>query len=353
MTSAPGRPLRCFSLVLLAWIAIRMGSPGGTPPFGPVAPPALIATAAAIPPLQALEANAPAAATQPPPPPIPKRPKTAPPPTPAGGSEADPLDFTHLAAAFAPRHRAGEEDDLASFPPGTGTGIAATPWTPLPVPLVRAPAPDRWRGSAWMLWRPDGGGGEGAVPAGRLGGSQAGVRVDYDLTPSARGRLAAYTRVTSALQRPAAPEAALGLAFQPTRTLPVSLAVERRAALGDGARNATAAMAVGGFGPTPVVPGVEALAYAQAGVVGLRRKDGFIDGKLSLAAPVAGTKLRLGAAVSGGAQPGVASLDIGPEARLRVPLPRVPTQLSLEWRHRVGGDARPRSGLALTLGADF
>ncbi|BBD98151.1 hypothetical protein SAMIE_1016520 [Sphingobium amiense] len=349
MTAAPGRPLRFFGVVLAAWVAMRLASHGGIP-ADPPAPPPVASVASIAPRLPtvgplspvSVTAHAPATALRP-------SPRLAPIVARSFAGDGGPLDFTHGSQSFAGRHHGGLSERLADFAPGAG--IAAVPLAPPPDPQARTPG--RWRGSAWMLWRPDGGAGEGAVPAGRLGGSQAGVRIDYDLTPATTSRLAAYARLSSALRQPAAPEAALGLTFQPSRTLPVSLAVERRAALGDGGRNAIAAMIVGGFGPTPILPGVEATGYAQAGIVGLRRKDAFIDGKASLAAPIGGTPLRLGGAVSGGAQPGVSRLDIGPEASLPLPLPGIPTRLSFEWRQRIAGDARPRSGLALTLGADF
>lgn len=226
---------------------------------------------------------------------------------------------------------------------------------PVAVPLAppTQPRSDRWRGSAWLLWREGSATPANAVTAGRLGGSQAGLRLDYDLTPGAPGRTAAYGRVSTALNRPASPEGAVGLAWQPVRSVPISLAAERRIALGKGARNANAVLAVGGFGPTPVAPGVEAEAYAQAGMVGFRSRDLFVDGKVSLLSPIARSPLRLGASLSGGAQPGVERLDIGPEVQVRLPLPRLSTRLSVEWRERIAGQAAPSSGLAVTLGADF
>ncbi len=98
---------------------------------------------------------------------------------------------------------------------------------------------------------------------------------------------------------------------------------------------------------------MEAEAYAQGGVVGFRARDLFADGKFSLLIPIAKSPLKLGASISGGAQPSVERLDIGPEIQLRLPLPRLATRLSLEWRSRVAGHAAPPSGLAVTLGADF
>lgn len=164
--------------------------------------------------------------------------------------------------------------------------------------------------------------------------------------------MTAYARATRALERPAAPEAAVGLALRPSDAIAFSLAVERRAALGQGGRNAMTAMAVGGFGPTRLLPGIDAEAYAQTGLVGFRRRDAFVDGKLSLTTPVQGP-LHIGAALSGGAQPGVERLDIGPEMRVRLPLPNLSARIGVEWRERVIGRAAPASGLAITLAADF
>ncbi|ANI78637.1 hypothetical protein [Sphingobium sp. EP60837] len=248
----------------------------------------------------------------------------------------------------------GQDDHISAATPAQPQ---ASP-DPSPTPAVPL-APhgqsrlDRWRGSAWLLWRDGSASRANIITAGKLGGSQAGLRLDYDLTPASSGRAAAYGRVTAALNRPASPEGALGLAWQPSRAIPVSIAAERRIALGKGARDANAVLAVGGFGPTPVFLGLEAEAYAQAGMVGFHRRDLFADGKFSLLSPIARLPLRIGASVSGGAQPGVERLDVGPEVQLRLPLPQVSARLSIEWRERIAGQASPPSGLAVTLGADF
>lgn len=177
--------------------------------------------------------------------------------------------------------------------------------------------------------------------------------MDYDLNPGAPGRAAFYGRFSAALDNPASPEAALGVSWQPVRTIMITFAAERRIAVGNGARNANALLAVGGFGPTQLLPGLEGEAYAQGGVVGFRARDLFADGKLSLLTPIAKSSLKLGASVSGGAQPTVERLDIGPELQMRLPLPRMAARMSVEWRARVAGRAAPPSGLAVTLGADF
>lgn len=212
---------------------------------------------------------------------------------------------------------------------------------------------DRWRASAWLLWRPGKTTTAELASIGRLGASQAGMRLDFDLTQSVNSRIAAYGRVTTALERPRAPEAALGLSYQPVRTIPVSFAIERRVALDDQARNAMSLMLVGGFGPTPVAGSITATGYAQAGMVGLRSRDLFIDGRLALFAPLPHPPVHIGGSISGGAQPQVERLDIGPAAQIRLPLQNVAARIDIEWRQRIAGHAAPASGLAFTLAADF
>jgi hypothetical protein len=188
---------------------------------------------------------------------------------------------------------------------------------------------------------------------GQLGGSQAGAHVSYDIGEQP-GELQLYLRATSALHQPHGAEAALGVAVRPLRSLPVTLALERRQGLDQGGRNAWAAFAAGGFGPREVVRGIEAEGYAQAGVVGLRSRDLFADGKIALMHSLTAEPFRLeaGVAASGGAQPGVRRLDIGPQIQARLPWERG-ARVSAEWRQRIGGNAAPGSGITVTLAADF
>jgi hypothetical protein len=353
---ASGRPIRFFGLLMVGWVAARLLSQSG-PPLPYIAVPEFAAVVAQRLPVASPTQIHPALAKSGP---LPRVQSTADIAAPASFAPArstlttaqpiratnpipvDLLDFIAFSMAFANRHYATDPD----YNRGTPLLSAA----PL---LLSTPArPDRWQGSTWMLWR-ENGPSPTDTAIGRLGASQTGLRIDYDLTPDAQSRTVAYARATSALKRPTAPEAAIGLAIQPVRAIPVSLAVERRIALGQRARNANAVMAVGGFGPTPVGSGLEAEAYAQAGMVGFNRRDAFIDGKLSLLSPVNTTKLRIGAALSGGAQPGVERLDIGPELQVRLPLPSVAARISVEWRERIAGRAAPASGVAITLAADF
>jgi hypothetical protein len=223
---------------------------------------------------------------------------------------------------------------------------------PAPPPPGPTPVPRRLGFDIWTLWRHNAARATLGGP-GQLGASQAGARVQYDLSPDARMKLAAYARATSALASPTAPEAALGFALQPDRRIPLSIGLERRIALGDGGRNAFALVAAGGFGPRRIPLGLSAEGYAQAGFVGLRRRDLFADGQLILLRPLIGETLGAGLSLSGGAQPHLSRLDIGPHLQTRFTLAGRPVRLSAEWRQRIAGNARPGSGFALTLASSF
>lgn len=348
-----GRPVRFFVVLMGGWTVMRLGSAASSMLWPTSAPEPSPDTHRGVAPTPGQEAAIMF---------VPRMPGHAQQhraPKPTNTFVAPVRKFAAVPMMPAPRIRAGmlvlkAQDHLVAPAPAQAEAITTSSPTPtVPLALSNQPQQDRWRGSAWLLWRDGSASRANIVTAGRLGGSQAGLRLDYDLTPASSGRAAAYGRVTAALNRPASPEGALGLAWQPSRAVPVNIAAERRVALGKGARDANALLAVGGFGPTSIVPGLDAEAYAQAGVVGFHRRDLFADGKFSLLSPVARSPLGLGASLSGGAQPGVKRIDIGPEVQLRLPLPQVAARVNIEWRERVAGQASPPSGIAVTLGADF
>jgi len=227
---------------------------------------------------------------------------------------------------------------------------ARTAWTPVSADALSR----RWSATAWMLWRPDVAGGLAQAPL--LGGSQAGARIDYRVAEGRLGRFGLYGRISRALTGAPAEEAALGVAFRPGRA-PVSVLAERRQRLGRGGRSGFALLAAGGLNPREVAPRLMAEGYAQGGMVGLPGLDGFADGKASLGYRLtpgrARSRLTLGASLSGGVQPGAGRLDVGPELSLRLPAGPAALRLSVEWRERVLGDARPARGPAVTLVSDF
>jgi hypothetical protein len=212
-----------------------------------------------------------------------------------------------------------------------------------------------WSLGSWLYLRDGSGNAPDAIgAASQLGGSQAGLRLAYGFGETGRAR--AYGRATIAVQRPAQREIAFGLAFAPLARLPVDVAIEQRVAVGKEGRTALAVMASGGVSAVALPAGFRLDAYAQAGVVGTRRRDGFADGAVVVdhrLGPDETTPLRLGALAAGAVQPGAARVDVGPRLTLRVPQVGEGGRIALDWRQRVAGDARPESGLALTLAADF
>lgn len=216
-------------------------------------------------------------------------------------------------------------------------------FTPIPQPPVPATA-SRWSVSAWLLVRDEGG--AALAPGGTLGGSQAGARVTYALGHG----VALSGRAYVPLRRTSGAELAAGIDWRPIPPLPVSLLAERRQRLGGEGRNAFALTVHGGTSRA-LTPRLRFDLYGQAGVVGTVRRDLFIDGSIRIARRIG--PVELGAGVWGAAQPGASRLDSGPSLSWRLPLPDTNLRLQADWRFRLAGEARPDSGPALTLAADF
>ena len=205
-----------------------------------------------------------------------------------------------------------------------------------------------WSVSGWLVAR--GGGVPGVAPGSQLGGSQAGVRVDRAV---GRG-LAMTARVAAPLQGRGA-ELSPGLAWQPGR-LPLRAVVEYRIAL-DGGDSAPAIGISGGVSDLSLAAGFRLEGYAQAGAIARREVEGYADGAVRVARPLATldrVRVDLGLGAWGAKQRDAARLDVGPSVALRVPVGTGGgARLQLDWRHRLTGSARPGSGPALTLGADL
>jgi hypothetical protein len=216
-------------------------------------------------------------------------------------------------------------------------------------PGPAAAAGKRWSISAWAFVRS--GDSRALAAGGLLGGSQAGARFAYRLNRGENRPLALSLRLSAPLGRAAGAEGALGLDWKPDRRLPVHLLAERRQALGPEGRSAFAVTLYGGVSDAPAGP-LRIDGYAQAGIVGLRSRDPFGDGSLRVSLPLTG-RARVGAGAWAAAQPGLARLDIGPQAALRLPVAGRAVTLAADWRLRVAGDAGPGSGPTLTLATDF
>lgn len=329
-----GRPLRFLAMVAIAWTGARVAL--------------LWPQTGSLP--AAIEAALPLAGLEPRPLALPARQAIA-------GKYAPPK----ARAPMPPRYRLPLGDDdprvqlalmaLAQYgeaeplqlPFAATPAPTSLPPMAMPAPERLDPLPDRWSLSLWMVAR--GNGGPVAAPGGQIGGGQAGARVAWLVAP--RQRVAVYGRITAPLSGKGR-EAALGLEWQPTRA-PVRLVAERRFGL-DGNPGGTGIGAIAGIDRE--WRGFRLEAYGQAGAVLRRRAEPYADGaargirSMEVGGPL---RLGLGAGAWGAAQRDAQRLDIGPSATLAVRNLR----LALDWRQRVAGEARPGSGLALTLGADF
>lgn len=237
-------------------------------------------------------------------------------------------------------------------------GTASVP-AALPLPIIKTGSirsePSKVRGSMWFLLRND-----NAAPSlassSQLGGAQAGVRVLLDLAGSARkSRLALSARLSSPLYVQGK-EAGIGLSLASNARYPVELVAERRIALDRAARSRWAIFGVAGVNDAKVAGPVKLDAYLQGGVVGGNNPIGFAATTVSLSAPMhdgAQSKLSVGSVAIADLQGDTGRIDVGPEITVRFRSATLPVRMSAQWRFRVVGNARPASGPALVIGADF
>ena len=226
----------------------------------------------------------------------------------------------------------------------------------------RAAAPlnkTRWSFDSWAFYRAGGvaaGGNAGPLPA-SYGASQAGGVLRYSLTPRDRNNAKAYVRVTAALSGVGGGDIAAGLSARPIQGLPVSVQGEMRISRVAGkTETRPAVLAVTEFPPAKLPLGMQAEIYAQGGYVGGDFATPFADGQAKIDREVASFELgnaRVGAGIWGGAQKGAERLDIGPSASVVVPIANGTARLSVDYRHRIAGDASPPSGIAITLSTGF
>ncbi|WJY19159.1 hypothetical protein QQS45_02680 [Alteriqipengyuania flavescens] len=216
----------------------------------------------------------------------------------------------------------------------------------------------RWSAGVWLLAR-DGSSAALSSLSPPYGGSQAGAVVRYRLGGS-DNRPTAYARVNRSLARNAADsELALGLSARPLARVPVVAAVEGRVRDVRGGTDTRAAALAWTELPVQSLPlGLRAEAYLQGGYVTGRDATAFVDGQVRIDREVAAlgggrVRLRAGGGAWGGAQEGAARLDVGPGATMQLDLGQPAAQVALDWRFRVGGDAAPASGPAVTVTIGF
>ncbi|WP_336981561.1 hypothetical protein [Altererythrobacter fulvus] len=239
----------------------------------------------------------------------------------------------------------GAAPQAAAFQPA---GQAAQAGQPLPL--------RRWSADGWAMLRHD------ITPSlaagnGSYGQSQAGMVLRYRVIPSSGYRPELYGRISQALSGAQEVEGALGASARPLPGVPVTLAAEARITQVNGRTSVRpAAFAVAQLPPVELPLGFKAEAYAQGGYVWGDYSSAFVDGQARAERPlvtIGKYDLNAGAGMWGGAQKGAARLDVGPTASVYMPVGKLGSRLSVDWRFRVAGDAEPSDGPAVTVSTGF
>lgn len=252
-------------------------------------------------------------------------------------AETRSLPFPFPAPVAGPQATSERAPATTDEPPAIGPDM---PLKPAPRPL---------HGAAWMVWRPDAAG-RSLSGGGQLGGSQIGARLF--LPVAFKDRLRVSFRAYAPLQQTKAFELSPGLSVRPFPRLPVELIAERRLRGGAQARDATSVFLAGGTSTQLRGSDWQAEINGQAGMVGLKNPQLFADGAATLRRSI-GEGQAIGIGIWGGLQPGVKRLDIGPSATTMVGPSALNVRLSFDWRVRVGGNARPGSGVSVSVSKDF
>ncbi|MBB5687612.1 hypothetical protein [Sphingobium boeckii] len=350
----PARPLRFVALALCAWIggrAVLLSQPEGDEPSPPPAPPRTAPIGDFAPestPLAAMPSRATNAAAA-----------WAEKSTRSGHTPRLWQPASRVIGAQTGRLAEAEALDAGVHAPALTAMLAAgaSALRPAPQPGAGAashPGPKRLSGYGWMFVR-DSGSATGLANNGQLGGSQAGMRLDYALGPDPARGFQIGARFSAPLEGKGR-EAAIGLGWKPGPDIPLTLSIERRIGLDSAGRDAFAASVAGGVNAIALPLDFKLDAYAQAGIVGAKKRDQFVDGSLSATRTiVTGNTISVAAGMGawGAAQPGVERLDIGPRVRIRLETGHASIGVALDWRQRVAGDAAPASGPALTIDGSF
>lgn len=237
---------------------------------------------------------------------------------------------------------------LAAMSPLPVQSTVVTP--PLSVPAaLKQNRVDRLQLTAWALLRAQStgiAGSQSLASGGSLGASQAGSRLTYNFTR----QISATFRTSSDVGRRGG-EVAAGVRIQPVAGIPLWVDAERRQRVGrfGGGRTAFALFFETGVYDRPMPLHFLLDSYLQGGIVGVRKRDKFVDGALTLTRPIY-KQFSAGFGVWGGAQPGLYRVDVGPRVSMRV---RKNLRVHFDWRQRVAGNATPGSGPAVTLAGDF
>lgn len=225
-----------------------------------------------------------------------------------------------------------------------------------------SPSPNPISGYFWAFGRQDSGSAPGSraaplqSPGGQYGGNQAGAILTYRMMGSPRRNLSAFVRASTALSAASEEEVAIGIKAKPWTNMPIALFVEQRVGATKLRDRGTAFYVAGGTGPDMLIANTNLETYGQAGFLMADDSSYFFDGSATLQRKIwdkGNHKITAGAGVWAGGQEGVTRVDIGPRVNADIPIGGLDVRFSLDWRKRIGGNAVPNSGVAVTMTTGF
>ncbi len=190
----------------------------------------------------------------------------------------------------------------------------------------------------------------------QYGASQAGAILAHRISGNKGRNVSAFVRASTALASSGEEELALGIKTKPFESLPVSFFAEQRFGPRDNGIRGTALYIAGGTGPDKLLPRTSVETYGQMGFVFARDDSYFYDASAALQTRILDhqeSRLTAGAAIWASGQEGASRIDVGPRVKFQVPVGPINMQVSVDWRERIGGNAHPGSGAAVTLSTDF
>ncbi len=209
----------------------------------------------------------------------------------------------------------------------------------------------RLSGYAYIFARSNSG--DANALGGRYGGSQAAVQLAYRINPNQSTVIDATVRAQSALSD-SDREIAAGVRFKPNEKFPLALVAERRFRPSN--PDGYALYVAGGKSNIALPANFKLNAYGQAGVSTAGRDTLFFDGQIIAEKSVHknnAIEILAGGGAWAGGQRGAQRIDIGPSVSIKLSKGKKNYRISGDWRERIGGDASPNSGAAITLSTDF
>jgi hypothetical protein len=261
-----------------------------------------------------------------------------------------PLESRHKEAPYAFSASVNFPGKMA----GSTSAVLSDPiLAPLPAAVTRK-SNRRLRYYAYSFWRSGQPETDQIAPAAQYGGSQSGVIANYRLTNRDGRNLSLIVRAAAMPGKFANEELAVGLRWQPFNSLPLNVTAERR--IRTNSADQFALYGAGSADDIPLALGFRGRGFAQAGIIPARQLNIFFDAGARSETTIIETgqnAVSMGIGGWAGGQRGASRFDIGPTIRGDIGIGRTRLDVSADWRFRVGGNARPGHGPAVTISTGF